>query len=63
MTFVTPPESDARRFLATYNEVAERSAANASRYGIEGRKVFEYAREWVAHEAATGKLECPGGRL
>jgi TRAP-type C4-dicarboxylate transport system substrate-binding protein len=63
MTFVTPSARDAQRFLATYNEVAEHTAQNASRYGIDGLKLFRYAREVVAHEAVTGKLECLGGRL
>ena len=60
VTFIAPSDADARRFLVEYNDVAERNARLASRYDIDGLRLFEYARAVVAHAARDGKVECVG---
>jgi len=61
VTFNTLSDEDTRRFLEVYNEVAERNARRASRYGFDGLRLFRYAREVVAR-ADGGAVECPGER-
>ena len=60
MNFTTPAEADVTRFLAVYNEVAERNALLASRYEVDGLGLFRYARKVVARAVATGQVECAG---
>jgi len=58
--FATPSEADVARFLAVYNEVAELNAGHASRYEIDGLRVFRFARAVVARAVTTGQVECAG---
>ena len=44
MTFNAPSVADSDRFLAVYNEVAERNARRATRYEIDALRSFHYAR-------------------
>ena len=60
MAFSAAADADVARFLAVYNEVAERNARLASRYEIDGLGPFHYARAVVARAVATGKVECDG---
>jgi TRAP-type C4-dicarboxylate transport system substrate-binding protein len=60
MSFTAPSPADAARFLSVYNEVAERNARLASRYGIDALRPFRYARGVVARALATGRVECAG---
>ena len=60
MTFTAPSGPDIARFLTVYNEVAERHARRASRFGIDGLRLFRYARVVATRAAATGSVECPG---
>jgi TRAP-type C4-dicarboxylate transport system substrate-binding protein len=60
MTFIAPSAADAARFLAVYNEVAERNARLASRYRIDGLGLFHYARPVVERAVASGEVECAG---
>ena len=62
VTFIEPSEADARRFLAKYNEVAARNARLASRYEIDGLRLFQYARAVVARADRVGEVECEGER-
>ncbi len=58
MTFITPSEADTRRFLTVYNQVAERSARHAERFGLDGLSLFEYARGVTARHDTTGRVDC-----
>jgi TRAP-type C4-dicarboxylate transport system substrate-binding protein len=60
MTFIAPADADTRRFLAQYNDVAERNARLAGRYDIDGLRLFRYARALVTHAAHAGEIECDG---
>jgi TRAP-type C4-dicarboxylate transport system substrate-binding protein len=62
MTFTMPSAADIARFTTVYNQVAERNARRASRYGIDGLRLFRSARAMAAHAAATGQVECSGER-
>lgn len=59
MVFTTPSDADKQRFLEVYNEVAERNAQLSARFGIDGLRLFRYAREVVAN-TANGTVECAG---
>lgn len=61
VTFDALSDEDTRRFLEVYNEIAERNARRASRYGIDGLSLFRYARDVVARSDG-GAVECPGER-
>jgi len=60
MTFISPSAADSERFLAVYNEVAERNARLSSRFEIDGLSLFRYARSVVARAVATGTVDCAG---
>jgi TRAP-type C4-dicarboxylate transport system substrate-binding protein len=60
MEFIAPSEADTRRFLTVYNQVAERSARHAGRFGLDGITLFEYARRTVSRHETTGDLTCAG---
>ena len=60
MIFTAPAEADVARFLAVYNEVAERNARRASRYQIDGLGLFRYARAIVSRAVASGQVQCAG---
>ena len=60
MTFTAPTAADTARFLAVYNEVAERNARLASRFEVDGLGLFRYARSVVSHAVTTGRVECAG---
>jgi TRAP-type C4-dicarboxylate transport system substrate-binding protein len=62
MTFTAPSAADAARFLAVYNEVAERNAHLAKRYDIDAVSSFRYARTVVARAAVSGQVQCAGER-
>jgi hypothetical protein len=62
MDFNAPSPGDTERFLAVYNDVAEHNARLASRFDIDGLRLFRYARGLVARAAATGEVECAGER-
>ena len=59
VTFSAPSDADVRHFLEVYNEVAEHNARLASRYDIDGLRLFHYARGVVAR-ANGGELRCMG---
>jgi TRAP-type C4-dicarboxylate transport system substrate-binding protein len=60
VTFIPPSDTDATRFIAEYNDVAEQNARLASRYDIDGLRLFKYARAVVARATSDGKVECVG---
>ena len=62
MTFTAPSDGDVARFLGVYNDVAEHNARLASRFDIDGLRLFRYARGVVAHAVATGEIDCAGER-
>jgi len=62
MTFTAPSDADSARFISVYNDVAERNAQRASRYGIDGSSLFRYARAVATRTVATGQVECSGER-
>jgi len=62
MDFVAPSAAETARFLEVYNEIAERNATRASRYGIDGLRLFRYARAVVGHAVASGEVDCAGGK-
>ena len=61
MEFITPSEADTQRFLTVYNQVAEQSARHATRFGLDGLTLLEYARRTVARHQATGSFDCAAG--
>jgi TRAP-type C4-dicarboxylate transport system substrate-binding protein len=62
MSFVAPSDADVGRFLTEYNAVAEQNARLASRYHIDGLRLFRYARSVVADTVRTGAVDCGGER-
>jgi len=62
MTFVAPSTGDVARFLEVYNDVAENNARLASRFDIDGLRLFHYARAVVARAVTTGAVDCAGDR-
>jgi TRAP-type C4-dicarboxylate transport system substrate-binding protein len=62
MEFIAPSPEDTTRFLVVYNDVAEHNARLASRFDIDGLRLFRYARGLVARAAATGEIDCAGDR-
>jgi TRAP-type C4-dicarboxylate transport system substrate-binding protein len=59
MVFSAPSAAESQRFLEVYNEVAEANARRASRYDIDGLRLFRYARATVAR-SREGKVDCTG---
>jgi TRAP-type C4-dicarboxylate transport system substrate-binding protein len=53
-------DTDVARFITVYNEVAEHNARLAGRFGIDGLRLFRYARAVTANAVATGQVECSG---
>lgn len=60
MSFNAPSVADSERFLAVYNEVAERNARLAKRYDIDALRSFRYARAVVARAVSNGQVACDG---
>jgi TRAP-type C4-dicarboxylate transport system substrate-binding protein len=60
MTFTAPTTADTARFLAVYNEIAERNARLATRYEIDALRPFRHARAVIARARETGHVNCQG---
>ena len=60
MSFSAPSAADIDRFIAVYNEVAERNARLAKRYEIDALRSFHHARAVVARAVTSGQVDCGG---
>ena len=60
MSFNAPSVADSARFIAVYNEVAERNARLAKRFDIDALRSFHYARAVVARAVSDGQVACGG---
>jgi len=60
MQFTTMPATEVRRFLAVYNQYAERGAQSAERFDIDAMKTYRYARQLAEQAEHGGEIKCTG---